>query len=285
MYYILLGGLAAVHSGGEEEEKYITRVSIKGGAALLPEKLASALGSRVRLNMPLARLVMRPGGDFQLTFIGGEQLTADVVLLAIPCSVYTDISFEGLSQERLEAIQNVQYGTNAKIMVPLKRAVAERPAFAGSNRNGFIMPGSSRIFGFYCSGEVGHFTAQTLQQCYEAGLPAAHLALGADVLPETAPVYAQDASFCSYTTPVGYSWPNDPFAKGSYAYIAPGQEELFTALEVVRGETVKKMFAPIGTLYFAGEHASILLDVPGTMEAACESGERAARMIKGVCWK
>ena len=32
-------------------------------------------------------------------------------------------------------------------------------------------------------------------------------------------------------------------------------------------------------LYFAGEHTSILMEFPGTMEAACESGERAARMI------
>lgn len=46
------------------------------------------------------------------------------------------------------------------------------------------------------------------------------------------------------------------------------------------GETFKALFAPIqGRLYFAGEHSSILLEVPGTMEAACESGERIARVI------
>lgn len=32
-------------------------------------------------------------------------------------------------------------------------------------------------------------------------------------------------------------------------------------------------------IYFAGEHSSILSEVPGTMEAACESGERVARAI------
>lgn len=47
-----------------------------------------------------------------------------------------------------------------------------------------------------------------------------------------------------------------------------------------RGVTHRKLFAPIDqTLYFAGEHATILLDVPGTMEAACESGERVAQAI------
>jgi len=44
---------------------------------------------------------------------------------------------------------------------------------------------------------------------------------------------------------------------------------------------VKTLFKPIDNrLYFAGEHASVLLDIPGTMEAACESGERTARMIQ-----
>ena len=92
---------------------------------------------------------------------------------------------------------------------------------------------------------------------------------------------ARDESFIHYYgRPVGYSWPNDPYVKGSYSYIAPGQDTILTATNKVEGETVKTLFSPIDqTLYFAGEHASILQDVPGTLEAACESGERAARMI------
>lgn len=55
-----------------------------------------------------------------------------------------------------------------------------------------------------------------------------------------------------------------------------------TDTQLVGKEKVRPLFAPISqTLYFAGEHASILTDVLGTMEAACESGERTARMIKG----
>jgi hypothetical protein len=44
-------------------------------------------------------------------------------------------------------------------------------------------------------------------------------------------------------------------------------------------EKFKTAFVPIQNLYFAGEHTSISLEVPGTMEAACESGERIARAI------
>jgi monoamine oxidase len=43
---------------------------------------------------------------------------------------------------------------------------------------------------------------------------------------------------------------------------------------------IKTFFAPLGKeMYFAGEHISVLMDAPGTMEAACESGNRVASMI------
>ena len=58
---------------------------------------------------------------------------------------------------------------------------------------------------------------------------------------------------------------------------------MLTATHQEGGQTVKSLFAPInGTLYFAGEQASILMDVAGTMEAACESGERVARMVQAA---
>lgn len=48
-------------------------------------------------------------------------------------------------------------------------------------------------------------------------------------------------------------------------------------------ETIKSLFTPIDKkIYFAGERTSILMHASGTMEAACESGERVARMIEKV---
>ena len=96
-----------------------------------------------------------------------------------------------------------------------------------------------------------------------------------------APIYADDSMpFKIYSDPVAYSWPNDPYAKGSYSYIAAGQENIMTDSKAEQGEFVKELFAPVeASLYFVGEHASTLLDAAGTMEAACESGERIARMI------
>jgi monoamine oxidase len=62
------------------------------------------------------------------------------------------------------------------------------------------------------------------------------------------------------------SWQNDPFARGAYHHWAPGQMSRL-ALACTQ---------PAGRLHFAGEHTGIL--EPG-IEAACESGERAALAI------
>src|SRR5262249_16949042 len=98
--------------------------------------------------------------------------------------------------------------------------------------------------------------------------------------PSETPIVADDIAFSSYDGPVGHSWTCDPYALGGYSYISPGQEEALATIEECRGEKVRSLFAPIhDRLYFAGEHTSVLVDVPGTMEAACESGERCARMI------
>jgi monoamine oxidase len=116
---------------------------------------------------------------------------------------------------------------------------------------------------------------------YTSKLPHLKLIYDEENLPTSTPTIARDEPFAQYKTPVGHSWPNDPYIKGSYHNIAPGQEEVLTALQELDREMVKTLFAPIdGKLFFAGEHASILMDVPGTLEAACESGERTARMIQ-----
>lgn len=281
LFHMLLGGICSAHQGSGEEESAVLFSSIKGGNALLPEKMAEKLGARVHLNMPLAHVSKNADGQYSLTFRGGQKEKADFLILAIPCSVYESIIFEKntLDLDKLKAIQNVRYGTNAKILVPFSTPP--------QSMNGLI---DDRIIGFfdlartiltlYYTGETSHFSPRTIHDAYARARPMLEMSY-LDACPLFAPpIYAQDLAFSTYHAPVGYSWPNDPYAKGSYSYISPGQEALMTTIHEEQGEKCKTLFSPVGrTLYFAGEHASVLMDVPGTMEAACESGERAARMI------
>jgi len=62
-------------------------------------------------------------------------------------------------------------------------------------------------------------------------------------------------------------WAKDPFARGGYSYVRVGGER-------ARAE----LAAPLeGTLYFAGEASEA--EEPGTVAAALQSGQRAAREI------
>jgi monoamine oxidase len=132
----------------------------------------------------------------------------------------------------------------------------------------------------YYTGNTSLFSKETLADAYAQARPMLEKGFKEYCPPFEKPTFAKDENFVTYRSPIGYSWPNDPYARGSYSYISPGQEAALTHLTEIQGESFKTLFTPIeDTLYFVGEHASILLDVPGTMEAACESGERAARTI------
>ncbi len=277
LYHMLLGGISAAH-----QEKQIKLASIKGGNSLLPEKLAEALKSSIQFNAPLTSVSKTADGAYKLLFKNGQIAQAATLVLAIPCSVYTDIHFEEgvLPQERLTAIQSIQYGTNAKILIPFLDELPQRTKRTTliNDQIGTFFNANGRLLTCYYTGKKGRFSADTIDDALKQN--QALLKMGYSYACLTPPILACDTSFVRYHGPVGYSWPNDPYVKGSYSYIASGQDRLITATNKVEGETVKTLFAPIHhTLYFAGEHASILQDVPGTLEAACESGERVARML------
>ncbi len=273
LYNILLGILMP------PEKALIQRVSIQGGNSLLPEKIGDLLGNRIHLNTPLIA-VDYVNKKYVLTFENEYQVQADILVLAIPCSVYTDITFTEnvIPKKRLKTIQAIPYGTNAKILVPFPSPLS-RDTTLINNHTLCFFDTSADILTLYSTGEEGCFSSETLYAAYQREQPMMQAAFGTLCPPEKPLSYAQDIAFSSYTCATGYSWPNDPYIKGSYAYIGPGQEILFTTTEQIEGETVKTLFKPIQqTLYFVGEHTSSIPQA-GTMEAACDSGEKAARMI------
>lgn len=273
LYHMLSGGLCSAHPSDS-----VDLITIEGGNSLLPKRLAQSLGERVHLNMPLS--AVSKNGSYDLTFRNGQKVKADILVLAIPCSTYENIHFEKalISEERLKSIKSVQYGTNAKILIPFSQSPLKRITLMNDRTIGFFDT-RCKVLTLYYTGESGRFSSDTILETFQKDRPM--LEVGFEkTSPFPPPIFARDEFLASYMGPIGYSWPNDPYAKGSYSYIAPGQEKLLTSTQEHCGEIVKSLFAPIDrSIYFAGEHASILTDVSGTMEAACESGERTARMI------
>ena len=70
-------------------------------------------------------------------------------------------------------------------------------------------------------------------------------------------------------TGVSYCWNEDPWAKGAYSILKPG--EMISMFPCVS--------RPEGRIHFAGEHTSIW---PGWMQGALDSGNRVAKEISQV---
>ncbi len=280
LFHMLLGGICSVHQCDMNDDPYVDLLTIEGGNSLLPQKMEESMGKKIHLNMPLIKVSKSVNGAFQLTFKNGTEIQADILVLAIPCSVYDQIDFEEgiITESKLESIVNIKYGTNAKIIVPFTSDPIKGKPLVG-NEIVTWFDQHQNLLTLYFTGDSSLFSSETIASSYlrvrsmvERGLK--------NCPPFTTPLYAKDEGNLSFDGPVGYSWPGDPYVKGTYSYIASGQEDVLTATVEKNGETFKLLFSPIDdNLYFAGEHASILFDTPGTMESACESGERIARAI------
>lgn len=280
LFHMLLGGICAAHQGTQVGDTYVDLLSIQGGNSLLPEKIAQVLAEKISFNMALKKVARGQNHPLQLTFQNGEQADADIVVLAIPCSVYEQIDFEQeiIPSQKLDQMRAIRYGENAKMIIPFDSSVKTTGVIG--NEAASFFDKIQYLLTIYYAGKTSLFSPETIASAYFQVRPMMEAAFGDDCPSYEEPVYAKDVNHLSYNGSIGYSWVNDPYAKGSYSYIASGQEETLLPTLEVEGETFKALFAPIEKrLYFAGEHASILSDVPGTMEAACESGERTARAI------
>lgn len=280
LYHILLGGLSSSHQASEE--KCISYLWIKGGNGLIAEKLSERLSKPVHLKHALKAISKNPAGSYILTFQNGRKVSADIIVLTIPCPVFADIEIDPtvMPSDKKAQIASLQYGTCTKILTPV--LPDEKAGQYANGRMVSFYDNEGHTLCMYYTGSSSKFIASTIQETYQKDLTLVKQYYS--VQSQSVPVMAKDQAFASYFGPVGHSFPNDPFAKGSYSCIGAGQEALFTSLSDVKGEPTKTLFAPINnTLFFAGEHTTTLLDVGGTMEAAVESGERIARTIASSC--
>ena len=276
LFYMISGGLSSVH-----QEDYVNLVSLKDGNSRLPEKIAETLDGRLHLNMPLTHVSEEVDGTYALVFENGQKVRADILILAIPCSVFEQIEFQEdlLDKERLDAMKSLPYGTNAKILVPFTGIPSHRNSLVEDHMISFF--GNESILTIYCTDEASFFSADGINSSVCTKSRPAFDGLFKEVCFSSEPVvYAKDQASVHYSSPVCYSWPNDPYAQGSYSYVGAGQEALLTSIHKEDGEKFKTLFAPIKhKLFFVGEHTTVQEDIRGTMEAACESGERCARLI------
>ncbi len=252
---------------GDSDERYHTHLGNESFPRLLSEALDPG---QVLLEHKLVKARDSEEG-YELIFeTPNGPVTAQYtrIVFAVPFTTLREVDLEGLtlSEEKRAMIDELGYGTNAKVMM------------------GF----SSRVWRDMTNSANGSLTTDfSIQQTWETtigqdgthgiltnflggqqGLAAGNgteLEWANAVLPDLEQVWpGTQAAFTG--TAVRMHWPTVPTMKGSYACYHPGQWAFFG----LEGERE-------GDIHFCGEHTS--LDFQGYMEGAAETGALVAAEI------
>ena len=249
-------------SGQDEDESVPAVRTIEGGTSRLPEAIAAELGDRVRTQKVVAEIAMSKSGA-DVRCLDGSRYRADFVVSAVPFSTLRNISvtprFEGA---QAEAVFRLRYrGTTRAFGVveqPYWEADGLEPSFFTDETIQTLAvvkkPGIDKhTFSVIFTGP----SAARIDQ-----LPNAEaLALIESEIARIRPSTQGKLRFLSL-----YGWRNNRLVQGCRHMFAPGQITQFA----------QEMIVPHHRLHFAGEHAR---RVDFGMEAALESGERAAQEI------
>jgi monoamine oxidase len=252
---------------GESDERF----RVRAGNDAIPRAVADRLDRPVETGAALE--AVRKGSDGRLvcTFRragASQEIAADHVVLAMPFTMLRTVQIDvELPQIKKRAINDLGYGTNAKLMVGFSErvwrtrhrsngsVVTDLP-FQSTWETSRLQPGASGILTNFTGGahgvELGKGTA-----AHQASLLVSDLER----------IFPGVSARRDGMKEARFHWPSYPLTKGSYACYLTGQ---WTSFRGAEGERV-------GNLHFAGEHCS--LEAQGFMEGGCETGEAAAREV------
>jgi monoamine oxidase len=237
---------------------------IVGGNDQLPRRMAADL-SDLRLGSPVTGLTWL--ADRVIVATPELTLEAATAVLAVPLPVVRTLAITPeLPEAHQRAISQVQYGVINKVCLAYQRRWWHELGWSGLLVNdeplGYLWEATDAAY--YQSHSGGILTAYIggrLGQAAAALDDASRIALVLDVLDTIDPAHRRE--FLGART---VAWSTESYTRGSYLAYAPGQVCDFWPT----------LFAPVGPLWFAGEHAAVN---QGYMEGAVESGQRVAREV------
>lgn len=238
---------------------------IEGGTDLLPRALAKRLAEKIRYGTPVIRIEQQ-ARSVQVTFWQGgalETLAGDYVICAVPFSLLKRIQVSpAFSAEKQRAIAELPYGSACRVFLQSRKryweaeglnGFGETPALGEIWQPTFDQPGSRGILLSYVfASRARQVTAMTEGSRLNSVTEEME-----QVLPGIRANLEGGLSKC---------WDLDPWARGAYVYLKPGQVFSLTPY----------LSRPEGRVHFAGEHASAW---HRWMQGALASGVRAAREV------
>ena len=254
---------------GESDEAF----HLHEGSQSIPDALAGQLGGQIELSHALIAARARDGGGYTLTFetdMTGTTIDvdADHVIFALPFTTLRKCDLGGLAlpADKLAVIQQLGYGTNAKLMSGYTTRVWRDRGAGGTaiTDEGMLQAtwdtsrgqtGPTGLLVDVVGGDRGLALGQgTAEERMTEALPWVEA-----LFPGAANAYIPSSA-------VRQHWPSSPFVLGSYACYKPGQWS-FSGMEGAR----------VADLHFCGEHTS--QDFQGYMEGGAETGAMAAAEV------
>lgn len=251
LYYMLCGGLAAVHATHK-----IKRATIRGGNARFALALAKKLEGRIHLLCPLKAMKLSDNNRILLTFAGGERRECDKIVLAFPCSAYKDIEIDThlISPKELVFFHKVPYGNNIKVLLPVNYSKLSYISTLTDEMAAF-MSQDNDVCTLYFSGHAGRTLKSNLKTLYGRALTAIRAANSSLTYAPGLPKVVNDAlQLETYNGPVTHFWVNDPYARGSYSYQSSEIMADISCKKDYKGEKVRSPYAPLDNRIFLREN-------------------------------
>jgi len=244
---IVVGGT----TGSYDVEQW-ENLRVAEGSATVALTMAAALRD-VRLSSPVRRIEVDPAGS-TVTTHEGEQLRADVVVLAVPSGPARDIDIEGVSDARLTSLRRQRHAWAAKFV-----AAYDEPFWRARGQN--ALAESEGVLGSTWPQQHGVLSALVPPERYAAFAATDPDTRTREALAQVAELYGPEA-----TTPLQTwtrLWGTDPWAQGYVTTWRPGDVE---AVGPLHG-THEPPFYVCGSDQW----------VAGYMEGAVRTGRDAAR--------
>ncbi|MBC6471541.1 MAG: FAD-dependent oxidoreductase [Hormoscilla sp. GM102CHS1] len=235
---------------------------IKGGNSYLPQQMANALKSPVQRNK-IVEAIRSGERGVEVYCTDGSQYQADYAVCTLPFSVLRQVQIDPpFSGEQAEAVRELPYTMVTQVHLKVRRPFWEEDGYP-------IRMWTDSVLELMFPQQDGNGQVQSLV-CWANGDSAKKLdamssrELNQFVMAELKRLRPATEGNIEIARVV--SWGGDRYARGAYAYFAPGQISQFR----------DKMAKPWQRIHFAGEHTAIAS--PG-MESALESAERVVGEI------
>jgi monoamine oxidase len=238
---------------------------IQGGNDLLPKSFAARLASKISYGAEVTN-IRQDDRSVSVDYLQAgfnKTLSADYLVCAIPFTVLRNIEISpAFASDKQKAIQNYLYDSVTRVFLQTSNRMWEKEGLSG-----FALTDRPEDIWHPTFDQPGR---RGLLLSYRSGPEATRLA----ALNEKDRIISVSGQMAKIfpgvekqvETGVSYCWNEDPWARGAYSVLKPG--EMISMFPCVS--------RPEGRIHFAGEHTSIW---PGWMQGALDSGNRVAKEI------